>query len=60
MDNQIDKDQKQYVQDSKKPLTKPDKCPTCGSAKITSCPGGLSLKAIPGIWWVCDDCKHQW
>ena len=50
----------QYVRDTRKPVSKPEKCPKCGSQKITSCPGGASLKAVPGIWWVCDDCKHQW
>ena len=52
-------DERQYVRDSL-PSSKPEKCPKCGSKKITSCPGGLSLKAVPGIWWICDDCKHQW
>ncbi len=52
-------EQRQYVKDSQ-PSSKPEKCPKCGSTKVTSCPGGLSLKAVPGIWWVCDDCKHQW
>ncbi len=50
----------QYVRDTRAPVTKPEKCPKCGSQKITSSPGGASLKAVPGIWWVCDDCKHQW
>ena len=50
---------RQYVKDSRQSV-KPDKCPKCGSKKITACPGGASLKAVPGIWWVCDDCKHQW
>lgn len=55
-----DKDEeRQYVKDSRE-SKKPEKCPKCGSQKITSCPGGSSLKAVPGIWWVCDDCKHQW
>jgi ferredoxin len=49
----------QYVRDSRKPV-KPEKCPKCGGAKVTSCPGGASLKAVQGIWWICDDCKHQW
>jgi len=53
-------EERQYIKDTKKPVNKPEKCPKCGSQKITSCPGGASLKAIPGIWWICDDCKHQW
>jgi transcription elongation factor Elf1 len=52
-------EERQYVKDSRE-SKKPEKCPKCGSQKITSCPGGSSLKAVPGIWWVCDDCKHQW
>jgi len=52
-------EERQYVKDSR-PSAKPEKCPKCGSKKITTCPGGASLKAVPGIWWVCDDCKHQW
>jgi transcription elongation factor Elf1 len=55
-----DAENKQYVKDTKSPLSKPEKCPKCSSVKITSCPGGKSLKAIPGIWWICDDCNHQW
>jgi transcription elongation factor Elf1 len=51
--------ERQYVKDSKE-SKKPEICPKCGSKKITSCPGGSSLKAVPGIWWICDDCKHQW
>jgi hypothetical protein len=50
----------QYVKDSRKPEGTPEKCPACGSPKVISCPGGMSVKAVPGIWWVCDDCKHQW
>jgi transcription elongation factor Elf1 len=52
-------EERQYVKDSKV-SNKPETCPKCGSKKITACPGGSSLKAVPGIWWVCDDCKHQW
>jgi hypothetical protein len=48
-----------FVRDSKASI-KPEACPKCGGNKITSCPGGASLKAVPGIWWICDDCKHQW
>jgi len=51
---------RKYVRDSTSPETKPGKCPECGSEKVTSCPGGSSIKAVPGIWWICDDCKHQW
>jgi transcription elongation factor Elf1 len=51
---------RKFVRDSTLPVTKPEKCPKCGSEKVTSCPGGASLKAVPGIWWICDDCKHQW
>jgi hypothetical protein len=50
---------RQYVKDSRE-SKKPEACPKCSSKKITSCPGGASLKAVPGIWWICDDCKHQW
>jgi transcription elongation factor Elf1 len=39
---------------------KPETCPKCGSKKVTSCPGGSKLKAVPGVWWICDDCKHEW
>ena len=52
-------EERKYVRDSKSSV-KPEACPKCGSKKITSCPGGSSLKAVPGIWWLCDDCKHQW
>jgi len=52
-------EERQYVKDSRQSV-KPTTCPKCGGKKVTSCPGGLSLKAVPGIWWVCDDCKHQW
>ena len=52
-------DARKYVRDSRV-SEKPEKCPKCGSKKVTSCPGGSSLKAVPGIWWICDDCKHQW
>ncbi|MGD9143464.1 MAG: hypothetical protein PVG61_06435 [Dehalococcoidia bacterium] len=51
--------ERKYVSDSKQ-SQKPDTCPECGGESITSCPGGASLKAVPGIWWICDDCKHQW
>jgi hypothetical protein len=54
------KEEQKYVNDTKSPVGKPEKCPKCGAAKITSCPGGTSLKAVPGIWWICDECKHQW
>jgi hypothetical protein len=53
-------EERQYIKDTKSPTSKPGKCPKCGGQKITSCPGGKSLKAVPGIWWVCDDCNHQW
>jgi len=52
-------EERKYVRDST-PSVKPETCPKCGSKKITSCPGGSKLTAVPGIWWVCDDCKHQW
>jgi len=39
---------------------KPETCPKCGSKKVASCPGGSKLKAVPGVWWICDDCKHEW
>lgn len=39
---------------------KPETCPKCGNAKISPCPGGSSLKAVPGIWWSCQDCHHEW
>jgi transcription elongation factor Elf1 len=51
---------RKFVRDSTSPVSKPEKCPKCGGKKVTSCPGGASLKAVPGIWWICDDCKHQW
>jgi transcription elongation factor Elf1 len=60
MVNQHREDEQQYIRDTKTPVNKPEKCPKCGSKNITSCPGGASLKAVPGIWWICDDCKHQW
>jgi hypothetical protein len=50
---------RKFVRDSKQ-STKPEKCPKCGGIKVTSCPGGAAMKAVPGIWWICDDCKHQW
>jgi hypothetical protein len=52
-------EEQQWSKDSKE-SKKPEVCPKCGSKKVTSCPGGASLKAVPGIWWICDDCKHQW
>jgi len=52
-------EERQYVKDSRS-SEKPEKCPKCGSKKVISCPGGASLKMIPGIWWLCEDCKHQW
>jgi len=52
-------EEQQYIKDSKE-SKRPEACPICGSKKITTCPGGNSLKAVPGIWWICDDCKHQW
>jgi len=52
-------EERKFVRDSKE-SKKPETCPKCGSKKITSCPGGSSLKAVPGIWWICDDCKYQW
>jgi hypothetical protein len=51
---------RKFVRDSTSPTAKPEKCPKCGSKKIISCPGGASITAVPGIWWVCEDCKHQW
>lgn len=60
-EEQIRRDQEQkYVRDTRKPDKTPEACPNCGGKNITSCPGGASLKAVPGIWWVCDDCKNQW
>jgi len=53
------KEQRQYVKDSVE-LKKPEKCPKCGGTNITHCPGGSSLKAVPGIWWKCESCKHEW
>jgi hypothetical protein len=52
-------EERQYVKDSKE-SAKQAKCPKCGGSKVKSCPGGAALKAVPGIWWVCEDCKHQW
>ena len=52
-------EERQYVKDSKESV-KQAKCPKCGSSKVKSCPGGAAVKAVPGIWWVCEDCKHQW
>lgn len=51
---------RKFVRDSTKPTTKPEKCPKCGGNKVTSCPGGASTQMVNGIWWICDDCKHQW
>lgn len=48
-----------YVKDSKV-SDKPDVCPECGGTRITACPGGSKLKAVPGIWWKCEDCSHEW
>ncbi len=53
------KEQRQYVKDSVE-SKKPEKCPKCGGTNITHCPGGSSLKAVPGIWWKCESCKHEW
>jgi hypothetical protein len=39
---------------------KPDKCPKCNKQNVSSCPGGSSLKMVPGIWWKCEDCHHEW
>jgi hypothetical protein len=50
---------RKFVRDNTTP-TKPEKCPKCASTKVIACPGGASLKVVPGIWWICDDCKHQW
>jgi hypothetical protein len=52
-------EEQQWSKDSKESV-KQAKCPKCGSSKVKSCPGGAALKAVPGIWWVCEDCKHQW
>jgi hypothetical protein len=52
-------EQRQYVKDAKESI-KQSVCPKCGSKKVKSCPGGTAIKAVPGIWWVCEDCKHQW
>jgi hypothetical protein len=35
-------------------------CPSCGGKDISSCPGGSKLKAVPGIWWSCHGCHHEW
>jgi hypothetical protein len=51
--------ERQFVKDSKTSV-KPDVCPKCGAKKVVSCPGGASLKAVPGIWWRCEACNHQW
>jgi hypothetical protein len=51
---------RKFIRDVTAPRAKPEKCPKCSSNKVTSCPGGASLKAVPGLWWVCGDCKHQW
>jgi hypothetical protein len=53
------KEEQQWSKDSKESV-KQAKCPKCGGNKVKSCPGGAALKAVPGIWWVCEDCKHQW
>jgi hypothetical protein len=53
-----DSDRK-FVRDSTE-SKKPEVCPKCGSKNINSCPGGSQLKAVPGIWWKCEDCKHEW
>ena len=50
---------RKYVRDSTE-SKRPEVCPKCGSKKVTSCPGGSQLKAVPGIWWKCEDCKHEW
>jgi len=52
-------EERKYVRDST-PSVKPETCPKCGSKKITTCPGGAKITAVPGIWWICDDCKHEW
>ena len=57
--NRRDQEQK-YVKSTRMPDKKPENCPKCGGKNVTSCPGGASLKAVPGIWWICDSCKHQW
>lgn len=41
-------EERKYVRDSKS-SEKPELYPKCGSKKISSCPGGSSLKAVPGI-----------
>jgi hypothetical protein len=50
---------RKYVRESTQ-SNKPEECPKCSSKKIISCPGGSQLKAVPGIWWKCEDCKHEW
>ena len=50
---------RKYVRDSTE-SKKLAECPKCGSKKVTSCPGGSKLKAVPGIWWKCEECKHEW
>ncbi len=50
---------RKFVRDSTE-SKKPEVCSKCGSKKVTSCPGGSQLKALPGIWWKCEDCKHEW
>jgi hypothetical protein len=42
-------EERKFVRDSKV-SKKPETCPKCGSKKITLCPGGSSLKLVPGIW----------
>jgi hypothetical protein len=50
---------RKFVRDSTE-SKRPEACPKCGSKKIISCPGGSKITAVPGIWWRCEDCKHEW
>ncbi len=59
MVNTFKDDGKRFARESR-PTAKPEACPKCGGKNIASCPGGSSLKAVPGIWWSCQDCHHEW
>jgi hypothetical protein len=51
---------RKLAMESKPPTDKPLACPKCGGTRISSCPGGSKIKFVPGIWWSCQDCTHEW
>ena len=56
----INEDGRKWEKQSHAPGSKPETCPKCGGKEISACPGGSKLKAVPGIWWACQGCHHEW